>query len=65
LNLIEAVKRRLELARDEAKRAKDFTEFDKLKARVSAAGVSVMIGKDGIDLRPTADFDPAKLEALQ
>jgi len=65
LNLIEAVKRRLELARDEAKRAKDFTEFDKLKARVSAAGVSVMIGEDGIDLRPTADFDPTKLEALQ
>ena len=65
LKLLEVVKRRLELAREEAKRAKDFTEFDKLKARVSAADVSVMIGKDGIDLRPNIDFDPTKLEALE
>jgi cysteinyl-tRNA synthetase len=48
----------------QARSAKDWETADRVKADLTAAGVKVMIGKDGITHELTPDFDPAKLEAL-
>ncbi|WP_421907067.1 cysteine--tRNA ligase [Mameliella sp.] len=50
--------------RNDALRTKDFTEVDRLKAALIAAGVEVRMSKQGVDLVPGAGFDAAKLEAL-
>ncbi len=55
----------LQMAREEATATKDFSTVDKLKSSFIAAGVEVRISKEGIDLIPGPDFDPAKLEALK
>jgi cysteinyl-tRNA synthetase len=58
---------RLETALDalaEARRERDWTRADAIKALLTDAGVKVMIGKDGIAYERTGDFDPAKLESL-
>ncbi|MEM6759646.1 MAG: cysteine--tRNA ligase [Pseudomonadota bacterium] len=54
----------LRTARETAMATKDFSEVDRLKASLVAAGVEVRMSKDGIDLVPGADFDPVKLESL-
>jgi cysteinyl-tRNA synthetase len=64
----DALEKVAELLRDARKTAmasKDFTAVDRLKANLVAAGVEVRMTKDGIDLVPTPDFDPAMLEALK
>jgi cysteinyl-tRNA synthetase len=43
---------------------KDFAAVDALKAVLVAAGVDVRMSKAGVDLVPSARFDPAKLGAL-
>jgi cysteinyl-tRNA synthetase len=43
----------------------DFSAVDALKSALIAAGVEVRMSKDGVELVPGPDFDPAKLEALQ
>ncbi|SLN09546.1 Cysteine--tRNA ligase [Roseovarius gaetbuli] len=55
----------LSTARKTSMETKDFTEVDKLKAALSDAGVEVRMSKDGIELVPGPNFDPAKLEALK
>ncbi|MBF9058986.1 cysteine--tRNA ligase [Rhodobacterales bacterium HKCCSP123] len=51
-------------ARDAAIQTKDFTAVDALKSALTAAGVEVRMSKDGVDLVPTTNFDPSKLEGL-
>jgi cysteinyl-tRNA synthetase len=52
-------------ARKGANESKDFSGVDALKSALIAAGVEVRMSKDGVELVPGPDFDPAKLEALQ
>jgi cysteinyl-tRNA synthetase len=56
---------RLSELRDAAKKKKDFSEADEFKEKLTANGVEVRIGKEGVELVPGPDFDPAKLEALK
>jgi len=51
-------------AREKAMETKDFSEVDRLKSGLLAAGVEVRMSKAGVELLPGADFDAAKLEAL-
>ncbi len=51
--------------RKKAKETKDFTEVDRLKSALIAAGVEVRMLREGVELVPTNNFDPAKLEALK
>ncbi len=55
---------KLGAARALAMETKDFAEVDRLKAGLMSAGVEVRISKAGVELLPSAGFDPAKLEAL-
>ncbi|MEO2106527.1 MAG: cysteine--tRNA ligase, partial [Actinomycetota bacterium] len=47
-----------------AMQTKDFTEVDRLKAALTAAGVEVRMSKQGVELLPGPDFDPDKLDGL-
>lgn len=51
--------------RKKAIQTRDFSEVDSLKAKLVSAGLEVRMSRDGIELVPGPDFDPAKLEALQ
>jgi cysteinyl-tRNA synthetase len=51
-------------AREAAMASKDFTEVDRIKTALIAAGVEVRMSKAGVELEPAANFDPAKLEGL-
>jgi len=57
--------RRLVALRAEAMETKNFTDVDDLKAALLVAGVEVRMSKTGIELVPSAGFDPSKLEALK
>jgi cysteinyl-tRNA synthetase len=50
---------------DEARRSKDFAEADRIRAMLQGSGMKVSSSPSGTVAEPTADFDPAKLEALQ
>ncbi|MEC3862311.1 cysteine--tRNA ligase [Mesobacterium sp. TK19101] len=56
---------RLAAVRTEAMQSKDFSELDRLKASLTAAGVEVRMSRAGVDLVPGAGFDAAKLETLR
>ena len=56
---------RLSGLRAEAMKTKDFTEVDRIKVALIKAGVEVRMSKEGVELEPGPDFDPAKLEALK
>jgi cysteinyl-tRNA synthetase len=56
---------RLSTMRTEAMTFKDFTQVDALKTALTAIGVEVRMSKEGAELIPGPDFDPAKLEALK
>lgn len=56
---------KLRSLRDAAMATKDFSTVDSRKAALIAAGIEVRMTKEGVDLFPGPDFDPAKLEALQ
>ncbi|RDC73444.1 cysteine--tRNA ligase [Rhodovulum sp. 12E13] len=58
------LKDQLGAAREAAKASGDFTEVDRLKAALKAAGVEVRMSKEGIDLVPGVDFDGERLRAL-
>lgn len=51
--------------RTQAMVTKDFSEVDRIKAGLIAAGVEVKMSKDRIDLSPASNFDPAKLDTLK
>ena len=50
--------------RASAMQSKDFSEVDRIKSVLVAAGVEVRMSKAGVALVPGPDFDPAKLENL-
>lgn len=52
-------------ARVLAMESKDFTQVDRIKTMLLAAGVQVKMSKEGVSLTSTPDFDVAKLEALK
>lgn len=52
-------------AREMAMASKDFSEVDRLKAALVAAGVEVRMSKAGIELAPGPGFDAAKLVAAR
>ena len=54
----------LRAVREAAMQSKDFTELDRLKAALLAAGVEVRMSKAGVELLPGKGFDPAKLEGV-
>ncbi|GHC43944.1 cysteine--tRNA ligase [Neogemmobacter tilapiae] len=56
---------RLSMSLQHSRLHKDWNAADALKSGLVAAGVNVMIGKDGITLEPGPNFDPARLEALK
>ena len=55
----------LSIARARAMETKDFSEVDRVKTMLSAAGVQVQMSKEGVSLSPDSNFDPSKLEALK
>jgi cysteinyl-tRNA synthetase len=61
---LSALETRLVQARAAAMQSKDFSEVDRLKAALVAAGVEVRMSKDGVELVPGAGFDAARLEGL-
>jgi cysteinyl-tRNA synthetase len=52
----------LEVTRAAAMQTKDFSDVDRIKSMLMAAGVEVRMSKAGVDLLPSAGFDAAKLE---
>ncbi|MGR3483380.1 cysteine--tRNA ligase [Salipiger marinus] len=56
---------RLAEIRAEAMQTKDFSEVDRLKAALVAAGVEVRMSKAGVELVPGAGFDASALEGLE
>ena len=57
--------KRLVALRAEAMETKNFADVDALKVALLAAGVQVRMSKMGVELVPSAGFDPSKLEALK
>ncbi|EAQ01222.1 cysteinyl-tRNA synthetase [Pseudooceanicola batsensis HTCC2597] len=51
-------------ARIQAMKTKDFSSVDEMKAYLVAAGVEVRMSKEGVELTPSPNFDPTKLEGL-
>jgi len=64
-DLLDPIARRMTIMYNLARAQKNFTEIDRWKAHLSDAGVEVLMGRDGVDLKPKPDFDPARLEALK
>ncbi|MCD1619236.1 cysteine--tRNA ligase [Salipiger marinus] len=56
---------RLAEIRATAMETKDFSEVDRLKAALVAAGVEVRMSKAGVELVPGAGFDASALEGLE
>lgn len=56
---------RLAEIRATAMQTKDFSEVDRLKAALVAAGVEVRMSKAGVELVPGAGFDASALEGLE
>ena len=52
-------------ARKAAIVSKDFRRVDAIKAILSNAGVEVRMSKEGVELVPSTNFDPVKLEGLK
>ena len=62
---LDALAERLAQVRAAAMESKDFSQVDRMKAALVAAGVEVRMSKAGVELVPGAGFDPAKLEGLE
>ncbi|KAB2881300.1 MAG: cysteine--tRNA ligase [Albidovulum sp.] len=62
---MDRIAQKLADARTSALRSKDFTEVDRIKSILVSAGVEVRMSKEGVQLLPSSNFDPAKLEALE
>ncbi|WP_340251444.1 cysteine--tRNA ligase [Roseobacter sp. HKCC-CH-9208] len=61
---LSALEAQLFAVRQAAMETKDFAPVDALKSALTDAGVEVRMTKDGVELIPTANFDPLKLEGL-
>ena len=64
LGLLESLADRLSDARKNAKQTNDFSEVDRIKKELIAAGLEVRMSKDEIRLVPEGSVDLARLEAL-
>ncbi|MEL6207747.1 MAG: DALR domain-containing protein, partial [Pseudomonadota bacterium] len=62
---LRAIGTQLAELREAAMASKDFSEVDRVKAALIAAGVEVRMSKAGVQLVPGAGFDVAKLEAVE
>ncbi|KRS12055.1 cysteinyl-tRNA synthetase [Roseovarius atlanticus] len=62
---LSSIEVKLMSARETAMQTKDFSEVDRLKTHLADAGVEVRMSKTAVELVPTVNFDPAKLEALK
>jgi len=62
--ILQVLETKLQAVREVAKAAKDYSEVDALKRRLEDAGVSVMMSRDGVQLRAEVDADVSKLRAL-
>ncbi|SLN14527.1 cysteine--tRNA ligase [Pseudooctadecabacter jejudonensis] len=54
----------LSAKRYHAMQTKDFSDVDILKSSLIDAGVEVRMTKEGVELTPTPQFDPSKLEGI-
>ena len=61
---LSALEAQLFAVRQTAMETKDFAPVDALKSALTDAGVEVRMSKEGVELIPTAKFDPLKLEGL-
>ncbi len=61
---LEVLATQLVAARATAMETKDFSEVDRLKTALIAAGVEVRMSKAGVELVPGPDFDAGKLEGI-
>ena len=61
---LSALEAQLFAVRQTAIETKDFAPVDALKSALTDAGVEVRMSKEGVELIPTANFDPLKLEGL-
>ena len=61
---LSALEAQLFAVRQTAMETKDFAPVDALKSALTDAGVEVRMSKEGVELIPTANFDPLKLEGL-
>jgi cysteinyl-tRNA synthetase len=61
---LSALEAQLFAARQTAIETKDFAPVDALKSALTDAGVEVRMSKAGVELIPTVNFDPLKLEGL-
>ncbi|SEM82437.1 cysteine--tRNA ligase [Palleronia pelagia] len=61
---LSALAERLRETRATAMATKDFAALDRMKAALLAAGVEVRMSKDSVELLPTADFAPEKLDGV-
>lgn len=57
-------KHKFEAIRQAAMDSKDFSLVDAMKSSLIEAGVEVQMSKEGVSLKPSANFDPSKLEGL-
>ncbi len=60
-DILQEISEKLRVAREQ----KNYTEADRLKDGLVAAGAEVKISKDGVAILRLPHFDPAKLEALK
>ncbi len=61
---LSAFEAQLATAREAAMQSKDFSEVDRLKSALIAAGVEVRMSKTGVDLVAGPNFNPEDLEGL-
>ena len=61
---LSALEAQLFAVRQTAMETKDFAPVDALKSALTDAGVEVQMSKEGVELIPTANFAPLKLEGL-
>ncbi|HDY96836.1 hypothetical protein LCGC14_0250230 [marine sediment metagenome] len=55
----------LDELRQKAMESKDFSQVDAFKAALLDAGAEVRMSKQGVEIMPGPDFDPAKLDVLK
>jgi cysteinyl-tRNA synthetase len=62
--ILSQLEERLQGMRVAAQATKDFSDVDKMKTKLAAANVSVMMTKDAVNLRPEVDASIERLERL-
>jgi cysteinyl-tRNA synthetase len=63
-DVLGAIAERMTAVRADAMARKDFSEVDRMKAVLLAAGVEVRMSKEGVTLEAKPEFDAAKLADL-